>query len=469
MKLIIIQAMKYAALTLLLCFIFFITSCSKDENISPTIIEEEAAESEIPPEDKLPLFSINTNGSTIVDEPKIDAEITINQADIVSFTGKIGIEIRGASSQMFPKKSYGFETRDENNEDLNVSVLDMPEEEDWILYAPYSDKSLIRNILIYDLSRDMDRYASRSQFVELNINNTFQGLYVFMEKLKRDSNRIDINKLKDDENTGEDLTGGYILKIDKTAGSNLGEGYNDQNSFTSLYGPPNATIGQKINFLYEEPDAEDITTEQKVYISNYMAQFEDVLASDDFTDPVLGYAAYIDVDSFLDFFLLNEISNNVDGYRLSTFMYKDKNEKLKIGPIWDFNLGFGNANYCSGGETNVWAYKFNERCSEDFWQVPFWWNRLLQDPEFVLQLKDRWNILRGGVLSNGSIDSKVDGYVNTLNKAGSINSNFNTWNILGTYVWPNNFIGSSHSDEIGYLKNWTNDRLTWLDGAINGL
>ena len=469
MKLIFIQAKKNAAFPLLLCFIFFITSCSNDDTISPTDIEEEVGESEIPPEDKLPIFSINTSGSTIVDEPKIDAELTINQADIVSFTGKIGIEIRGASSQMFPKKSYGFETRDENNEDLNVSVLGMPEEEDWILYAPYSDKSLVRNILIYDLSRDMDRYASRSQFVELNINNTFQGIYVFMEKLKRDSNRIDINKLKEDENTGEDLTGGYILKIDKTAGSNLGEGYNDQNSFTSLYGPPSATIGQEINFLYEEPDAEDITTEQKVFISNYMAQFEDALASDDFTDPLLGYASYIDVDSFIDFFLLNELSNNVDGYRLSTFMYKDKNEKLKIGPIWDFNLAFGNANYCSGGETNVWAYKFNERCSEDFWQVPFWWNRLLQDPEFAARLKDRWSNLRGGALSNGSIESKVDDYSTILNKAGSIESNFNTWNILGTYIWPNSFVGSSHSDEIGYLKNWTNDRLSWLDGAINGL
>jgi len=304
MKMIIKPTKKYTVLPFLLCFIFFITSCSNDDNISSTIIEEEASEPEIPPEDKLPLFSINTNGSTIVDEPKIDAELNINQADIVSFTGKIGIEIRGASSQMFPKKSYGFETRDENNEDLDVSVLDMPEEEDWILYAPYSDKSLIRNILIYDLSRDMGRYASRSQFVELNINNTFQGIYVFMEKLKRDSNRIDINKLKDDENTGEDLTGGYILKIDKTAGSNLGEGYNDQNSFTSLYDPPNATIGQEINFLYEEPDAEDITAEQKVYISNYMAQFEEVLASDDFADPILGYNAYIDVDLAIPRFLV---------------------------------------------------------------------------------------------------------------------------------------------------------------------
>jgi len=203
--------------------------------------------------------------------------------------------------------------------------------------------------------------------------------------------------------------------------------------------PPNATLGQKINFLYEEPDAEDITTEQKSYISNYMSEFEDVLASDDFADPILGYRAYIDVDSFLDFFLLNEVSNNVDGYRLSTFMYKDKNDKLKLGPIWDFNLAFGNADYCSGGETNVWAYKFNERCPEDFWQIPFWWNRLMQDPEFVSRLKDRWNILRGDVLSNGSIESRVDVYVSALNNAAAIDTNFDTWDILGTYVWPNRF------------------------------
>jgi len=469
MKLIISQVKKVTFWGILMLFMNFIASCNKDEVSPSAIAEEEPLVPEIAPEDKLPLFTVNTSGTAIVDEPKIDAELTIIEADIVSFTSKIGIEFRGASSQFFPKKSYGLETRDANNEDLDVSILNMPEEEDWILYAPYSDKSLVRNILIYDLSRDMNRYASRSQFVELNVNGTFQGLYVFMEKLKRDSNRIAINKLKDDENTGEDLTGGYILKIDKTAGNNLGEGYNDLNSFTSVYAPPNATIGQEINFLYEEPDAEDITIEQKNYIANYMAEFEDALASDDFMDPVLGYAAYIDVDSFIDFFILNEVSNNVDGFRLSTFMYKDKKDKLKLGPIWDFNLAFGNADYCSGGETNVWAYKFNERCPEDFWQIPFWWNRLLQDPGFVLQLKDRWDVLRGGILASGSIEGKVDSYVSTLNTAGAIDANFGTWNILGTYVWPNNFVGNSHDEEINYLKNWINERLNWLDGAIGAL
>lgn len=446
-------------------FIFFLISGCNNVALENELPDEIV----IKPEDRLPQIIVDTNGGTIVDEPKISADITISEADVVTYDGNIGIEFRGATSQTFPKKSYGLETWDENNEDIDVSLLGFPEEEDWILYGPYSDKSLMRNILIYDLSRDIDMYASRSKFVELTINNEYQGVYVFMEKLKRDSERIDINKLKEDENSGEDLTGGYILKIDKTAGNNLGEGYNDLNSFTSPYAPPNASVGQEINFLYEYPDAEDITFEQKTYISSYVTDFENALASNEFKDPIIGYAAYIDVPSFIDFFLLNEISNNVDGYRLSTFMHKDKNGKLKMGPIWDFNLAFGNADYCSGGDTNVWAYKFNERCSGDFWLVPFWWNKLLQDPAFVAELKTRWNTLRSGAFSETSILAKINSYKDTLEKAGAIDTNFDTWEILGVYLWPNNFIGDSFLDETNYLASWAMDRLTWMDNAINSL
>ena len=140
-----------------------------------------------------------------------------------------------------------------------------------------------------------------------------------------------------------------------------------------------AIMPEKINFLYEYPDAEVITAQQKIYISSYIKDFENALASADFKDPNIGYSKYIDVPSFIDFFLLNEISNNVDGYRLSTYMHKDRSGKLKMGPVWDFNLALGNADYCGGGETNLWAYKFNERCSQDYWLIPFWWERLLQD------------------------------------------------------------------------------------------
>lgn len=458
---------SHILLTLSFVFVF---SCSGDDGVSqPPEQGQPEEEIQIDPADLLPRILINTNGNAIVDEPKIVAQMNVSKNDIVSFDGPIGIEIRGASSQTFPKKSYGLETWDAADSGIDVSILGLPEEEDWILYGPYSDKSLLRNVLVYELSRDMGRYASRTQFVELTLNGLDQGVYVFMEKLKRDAERIPINKLNEDENTGEDLTGGYILKIDKTAGSNLGEGYNELNSFESQFAPLNATSGQKIYFLYEEPKAEDITPEQKTYISTYIGDFENALASDDFTDPDTGYAKYIDVDSFIDFFILNEISNNVDGYRLSTFMHKDKNGKLNMGPIWDFNLAFGNADYCSGGETNVWAHRFNERCPDDFWQIPFWWQRLLQDPVFVQGLKERWLSLRTNVLSNTTVQTKINGYTILLEKAGAIDQNFKIWNILGTYIWPNNFVGSTYESEKAYLNNWFTDRMAWLDTAIDQL
>lgn len=454
---------------LLLLVSLLFMNCSSDD--TPDVDSEGKEEEEIviPLADRLPLVAISTNGNQIVDEPKIDASFTITEGDVVSYEGNMGIEIRGASSQLFPKKSFGFETRDSANEDLDVSLLGFPEEEDWILYAPYSDKALMRNVLIYDLSRDMNQYATRTEFVEVTINDSYQGVYVFMEKLKRDSGRIDINNLKEDENSGEDVTGGYILKIDKTSGSNLGEGYNEQNSFASAVSPPNATLGQEINFLYEEPDAEDITSEQKTYISDYVAQFETALASDDFANPETGYEAFIDVDSFIDFFILNELANNVDGYRISTYMHKDKNEKLKMGPIWDFNLAFGNADYCDGGSTNVWAYQFNQRCSQDFYLVPFWWERFLQDPAYVAKLQARWNELRGSSLSNGAILSKIDSYTTMLNTAGASKNNFIRWPVLGTYVWPNNFVGNSYEQELGYMTTWIENRLQWMDTEIDGL
>jgi len=137
--------------------------------------------------------------------------------------------------------------------------------------------------------------------------------------------------------------------------------------------------------------------------------------------------------------------------------------------VWDFNLGFGNADYCSGGSTDVWAYKFNERCSNDFWLIPFWWERLLEDPAFVSQLQNRWNSLRSTTLSEGGIFGIIDAYTNQLSDIDAINRNFSTWNILGEWIWPNNFVGNTYDDETNYFKNFIRGRLSWLDSNINAL
>ena len=270
----------YKIVFLSFLFIGFIACGNEKTEVQNVIVEPL-------PENKLPQVNINTNGVQIVDDPKIEAQMEIKENDIVDFNGKIGIEIRGSSSQMFPKKQFGLEIWDDANDGINVSLLGFPEEEDWILYAPYSDKALIRNALIYDLSRGIGRYASRVKFVDVTINGAYNGVYVLMEKLIRDSNRIDINNLKPEEISGEDLTGGYVLKIDKADGPNETL-YTEATAITSNYAPNSANSGQDIYFLYDTPKAEEIVTEQKAYISNYMHEFEDALAGNNFTDSDTG-------------------------------------------------------------------------------------------------------------------------------------------------------------------------------------
>ena len=450
---------KNLFLILLLVFI----KCSTWDNVEeyvppPELSVEETTTVEYPP---LPLIKINTYSKEIVDEPKINGFLEIFQGDEKIEEHNIGIEIRGSSSQFFDKKSYGFETWDEAGEDLNVSLAGYPEEEDWILYGPYSDKSLIRNVLIYNLSNQIDRYATKTKFYNLDINNQFLGVYVLMEKIKRDKNRVDISK-----NKAEDISGGYIIKIDKPTGD--GDSFNSDIAFMSEYTSGGVKgLNKNPVFLYEYPKNDDISNDQKQYIQNYMQGFENALASEDFKSLEDGYRQFINVDTFIDFFILNEITRNVDGYRISTFMNKDKGGKLNMGPIWDFNIAFGNANYCGGELTSGWAFNFNEVCPQDGMHVPFWWKRLLEDPEYVSELKEKWIFLRANEFSNESIMNTIDNLKLELEKSDATTRNFGKWLILGKYIWPNNFIGNKYSEEIDYLKDWIEKRLSWMDNEIN--
>jgi spore coat protein CotH len=450
----------------------FYISCNDDvvvdpvDPITPPVFNIDIAE-----------IKINTLGNDIVDEPKNRASMTItdygiDSTEFIDYDGIIGIELRGSTSQsLFEKKSYGIELWDNNGEDISASIFGLPEEEDWILNGPYSDKSLIRNVLIYELSNDIGRYAARTRMCDLYINNEHQGMYVFMEKLKRDNARIDISKLNPEEISGEDLTGGYILKIDKATGNGSGtDTYNSFNSFASPYdvnGMRNGAI--QTHFLYEYPKAEDIVTEQKAYIQRYISDFETALASNNYTDPLEGYAAYIDVESFIDFFILNEFAHNPDAYRLSTYMYKDKNEKLHMGPIWDFNIAFGNSDFCVGGEPDTWVFEYNDTCPNDAWLVTFWWKRLLSDSNFSDRLKARYAELRMTTLSIPNVYSKIDKHSQLLEDTGSSYRNFNQWDILGDYVWPNRFVGDTYTEEVDYLKDWIQQRVDWMDANIDDL
>ncbi len=419
---------------------------------------------------RLPIVIINTSGGTIVNEPKIPATMGIIANDNGSYNhttdpfndydGNIGIELRGSSSQaLFDKKNYGIELWTGVEQDTSASLLGLPAEEDWVLHGPYSDKSLMRNVLTFELWSRTGWYGSRFRYIELIINNGYKGVYVLMEKIKRDKNRVDISKLTETENNGDDLTGGYIVKLDKFDGTNSGEGW------ASPYDPPRKTKDdQVIFFQFEYPKNKNITSEQRAYIESYVTEFENALSGSDFRNPITGYKAFIDEESFIDFAIINELNRNVDGYRLSTFLYKDKDSKggeLTLGPIWDFNLAWGNANYCDGSSISGWAWDFNNICDQDFWLIPFWWKRLMADPEFVTNMQNRWTELREGPFADDAIHTYIDSVALILEEPQR--RNFQRWNVLGKYIWPNNFVGDTYADEIDYLKDWITDRAAWLD------
>lgn len=422
----------------------------------------------------LPIIVINTNGQEIVDDPKIEATMGIiyngpgvrnNVTDAFNnFDGKIGIEIRGSSSQSFPKKQYGVELMDDEGEGLEASLLGLPKQEDWVLFAPYNDKSLMRDALAYKMGRALGSYAPRTKYCEVVLNGEYQGIYVLIEKIKRDKNRVDINKLDPDEIAGDNLTGGYIIKIDKESGS-------DNDGWTSAFVPRPRVGGQRINYLYEYPKASNIASEQKQYIQQYMSNFETALNGSNFRDPVQGYAKYIDVNSFVDFFIMQEVTKNPDGYRISTFMHKKKDSdggKLYMGPIWDFNLGFGNVNYCTNGNTDGFVADYNRVCPEDYWLIPFWWDRLLQDEEFGRKVAERWTSLRSNQFQTAKIHAYIDSVAGVLN-VESQQRNFQRWPVLGQYVWPNYFVGNTFQSEVTWLKNWVTVRMQWLDFNMDQL
>ena len=382
------------------------------------------------------------------------------------FNGSVGIERHGSTSQFLSdKKPYSVEIRDLAGQDSAVALLGLPKESDWVLVAPYSDKSLMRDAMIYQLAGSMMAWAPRTRFCEVVLNGDYLGVYVLTEKIKRDKNRVNITKSDLTATMGDALTGGYILKIDKSTGNLTGF----STGFSSVYSNLASNPNNKTFFQYEYPSLDDIKPAHKTYIQTAVGDMERAmsLGQPSFSDPSVGYPKYWDVASLVDFFIVNELARNVDGYRLSTYFYKDKNSldaKFKMGPVWDFNIGLGNADYCSGGNTSGWAVDFNTVCPGDNWGIPFWWRNLMADANFKKQIKARWIQLRTNQLSNVRVNGMIDSMSAVVNEAQV--RNFKKWPILGRYIWPNAFIGSTYGSEVSYLKGWLTNRIIWIDGQI---
>ncbi len=416
----------------------------------------------------LPLIIIDTNGQSIPDEPKITASMKViyHSGDIINhpddtpneYEGSIGIEIRGASSAGYPQKPYSLETRDEFGEDLNVPLLGMPEESDWVLLSHYNEKTFMRNMLSFHMFQKMGHYAIRTRLVDVIINGKYEGIYLFGEKVKRDKNRIDIKKLLPEEITDVDLTGGYIFKVDYAS---------SYDSWVSDYSPIDHP-DYETRFVYYYPKPENIVPEQKSYIKETVDAFQASLQESNFGQT---YESYIDVTSFIDYFLVSEVSRNIDGYKKSRYFHKDRgdiDDLIYAGPVWDFDWAWKNIYDCAETRNTVgagWAYKVND-CIRTY--SPGWYVRLLEDQGFANKVNCRYTALRETTLSLDSIYAFMDSIYNIVIEPQV--HHYNRWDILGKNTGAPEMDPPSktYDEEFNRFKDWIATRLAWLDTNMMG-
>lgn len=344
--------------------------------------------------------------------------------------GTLRIRGRGNSTwDLHPKKSYRLKLDDK------ASLLDMPSSKDWVLIANHADKTLLRNVLAMELGASLGMpWTPRARSVEVFLNGQYSGVYLLSENIKIAKDRVNIDELEEDDVGADKIGGGYLLEVDFRE-----DGYTMHSAIDDL------------PIVFQDPD--EPAPAQEAYIKDYIAQFETVLHSSGFADPATGYAAYIDVDSFVRWYLVNEVFRNVDSQLWSScWMYKPRDGKLHMGPLWDFDLSAGNADYADAYEASGWWVHDGP-----------WFERLFQDPAFVARVREVWNEIKADQLP--AMLQSIHTHAAAMQQSQL--NNFQRWPVLETYVWPNYAIPGSYAGEIDYLDEFLTARIAWLDKQFN--
>ena len=376
-------------------------------------------------------------------EPRNGVTSLTNAPDL---TERARFRLRGSSTQGYQKGSFALETWDEFGDDRKVEMLGMPEESDWVFYAPNNfEPALIHNPLMHQLSRDIGRYSSRTRFAEVYLNTAggavqqanYYGIYVIEEKIKRGADRVDVDNLQPEHLSEPEITGGYLLKIDRADP-------NDANF---------SAAGQGM-LAYVDPKGEEIRTvardPQEKYINKFLNDFGLALNGANYKDPTNGYAAFLDVPAAIDHHVLNVLANNVDALRLSTYLHKPRGGKLTFGPLWDFDRSLGSTD---GRDANpsIW---FGSGGTDYFRYT--WWSRLFQDVDFWQKWVDRWEEWRLNELSTTNVNRLIDDLSGQVRNAQP--REFARWRVSPR--------GGSYAGEISRLKNYVQTRSSWIDSQL---
>ncbi len=429
----------------------------------------------------LPIVWIDVDGQYIDRYERITAQMKIiyngdgqlNYADTIAYPGQtidyegyVAIRYRGSSSfSMSDKKPYSFRPLDKPLEEggtkKKVNILGMGKDNDWALLAPYADKSMMRDLLAFEVSRPWMEYTPQGRYCELFLDGTYYGVYILTETVSKGKHRIN---LSDPGLTGDSITGGYIMEVNRI---------DDEVTYTSKYHPVSKTgvryMNQYINFQYKSPDYEDLTQEQVSYITGRIDQMEQSLWNYK-PNNTPDYEQYLDVTNFIDYQLAMELGHNVDAYRLSGKFFKRRDSedpRFKM-VVWDMNLAYGNSDYYEGWRTNTWMYQNNNTMNAegDPQLIPFWWYKLNTSPEYTAALKTRWAQYRRANLRDDRIMATVDSLATILTSHGAEARNSQAWPRWGEHVWPNYYVAEDFQDEVGYLKEWLTERIAWMDSQL---
>ena len=405
----------------------------------------------------LPIVVINTDGGVnIPDEPKVLATMKIicrpdgsrnyltdiDNPHFLNYDGRIGIERRGSTSQQFlQKKPYGLTTLEADDvTHNNVSILGMPEENDWVLNSLAFDQTGVRDVLSYELSERLGQYAPRRVYCEVMINGDYKGLYVFMEKIKADKGRVNIVKLDETCNNVPEVTGGYITKADKAEGDPVAwtmQGYGG-----GWWG------GVSTDFIHHHPKPEEVTNAQNNYIHNVFNHLASV-ANQHNTSPASGIPSVIDIPSFVDFMMVAEFASNVDVYTFSTFFHKDRMGKLRAGPVWDYNLAYGHDEFGSRSRYDVWQFSNSDNTG------PMFWKDLYDTEEFRCYMARRWNELTqpGQPMNYQVVCARIDEFDALISEG--VDRDNQRWHKL-----------TNHDNALVEMKDWIQQRINWMNQNI---
>lgn len=443
----------------------------------------------------LPVIILDSYGSGVLpsdytkDRPFVDVAFlsleptngTIKLADTPKVASLAAFHVRGNSSSMADKKPYRIELRAENGNDRDCPLAGMPSESDWALVSPHADKTLIHNNFVYELGRELGLQAPRVKLVEVYVNvdneplkaDDYQGVYQLVEIIKNQKNRLDLKQLDETKVSAADITGGYIFKCDW-----LLEPENPDAKIVCPSGTTNAWD------WVELIDPDPFAAQHKEYISAHLLGFHTALHGSNPSDASTGYPSFIELQSFTDTVILNELTRNLDSYARSQYFFKDRDEKINAGPLWDFDLiaGVGTSMGLNNLTADGWQYESNRsRLTTD--PAPStttpatpggggfnmgkptadWFIKLVYEPTFKTQLIARWKELRKGPLADSAIATRIDDV--SKGASAAADRNFAKWKMLTTatvnpFTTPTE---STWSGQLTYMKTWLQQRAAWLD------